>query len=941
MKVFFRKAFISSLAFTMLVSLTAFSQNKETHKSVPLDPEVRYGKLENGLTYYIKHNEKTEKRAEFYLANNVGAILETDSQDGLAHFCEHMCFNGTKNFPEKGILNYFETVGMEFGRNINAGTGKDMTYYLLMQTPVTREGIIDTALLALRDMSHNALFTESEIDAERGVIHEEWRTRRNANFRLSSAIDPVIYKDSKYAKRDIIGSLDVIDNCEYETLRSFYKEWYRSDLQAIVVVGDIDIDQIESKIKEFYSEIPSHKNPKERPVYEIPDNNEPLVAIATDKEAQNTNIRVYYKHDYVKPVNKDMQYYMESFKEELYTNMLNDRFNELVQKENPPFIFAFNYYGNFAGNKDAYTLGASANNSDVALGLKSILIENERVKQYGFTESELERAKTALLRDLEKGFKEKDQQQNKNLAFQYISHYLRNSPTPGITYEFELAQKLLPSIKIEEINQLAQDWITKENIVISITGPEKEDVIIPSEEEVLNILNEVKYANIEAYLDKVSNKPLMANIPAVGKVIDEKSDDLLGIKEWTLSNGVKIVLKPTDFKEDEILINAFSNGGTSLYGVEDLPSAEFATTVVNRSGISEFSLIELQKMLTGKVVNINPYINELYEGFNGNCAPDDLETALQLISLYFTNPRFDEVATNAFLSRYKSFLQNKSLNPDAVFRDSISFIVADRNPRKEPLNVDRLNKVNFEKAKEIYLERFADASDFTFVFTGNIDLEKSKSLIETYLGSLPTIDRNETWKDNNVRYPEGKVKTVIEKDLETAKNSIYVNYNGNFEYMLENRLLLKAIKHVLDIRYTKTIREEEGGTYGVEVWNNSTEYPYESFSLNIMFDCDPEKAEKLKSIVFDEIDNLLNNGPTEEDLNKAKENFLKNRENSLKENKFWLNSIVFNIKHDENILDHEKYENLIKSITSDKVKKAANKLLTQGNTIEIIMQPLN
>ena len=633
-----------------------------------------------------------------------------------------------------------------------------------------------------------------------------------------------------------------------------------------------------------------------------------------------------------------MQYYIESFQKLLYTSILNERFNELVQNENPPFIFAFNYYGNFAGNRDAYTLIASANNN-IVYSLESILIESERIKQHGLTESELDRAKTDLLRNLEKRFKEKDQQQNRRLAAQYGGHFLNNSPTPGIAYEFELAQKILPLIKISEVNELAQKWITNENIVITITGPEKEDVKIPSEEEVLNTLKKVKNTKLEAYVDKVSNKPLMANIPTAGKVIKEKTNDLIGTKELILANGIKVIIKPTDFKEDEILINAFSNGGSSLYSAVDLPSAEFATTVVGRSGISEFSLVELQKMLTGKVVNINPYIGELYEGFKGNCSPADLETALQLINLYFTNPRFDEKATNAFMSRYKAYLQNKSLNPDAVFKDSISFILADRNPRKEPLNIDRLNKVNFEKAKEIYLDRFADASDFTFVFTGNIDLENSRSLIETYLGSLPTIDRNETWKDNNVRYPEGKVKTVIEKDLETAKNSIYVNYNGNFEYNLENRLLLQAIKHVLDIRYTKSIREEEGGTYSVGIWNTSTEYPYESFSLNIKFDCDPEKAEKLKVIVFDEIDNLLKNGPDAEDLNKAKENFLKNRENSLKENKFWSRSIAFNIKHDENILDQEKYEELVKSITPDKIKKAANILLTQGNTIEIIMKP--
>ena len=937
MKIFRSNFFKAFLAIAILLPGLSFSQ-EQLKQPVPLDPEVRYGKLENGLTYYIKHNDKTEERAEFYLSNNVGAILETDEQNGLAHFCEHMCFNGTKYFPEKGILNYFETIGMEFGRNINAGTGKDMTNYYLMHTPVTREGIIDTALMTLRDWSHYVSFEEEEIDNERGVIHEEWRTRRNANFRLNTTLMPIIYQGSKYAERDIIGTLDVIDNSEYETLRNFYRDWYRPDLQAIIVVGDIDVDQIEEKIKTYFSEIPAKENAPERPTYDVPNNEEPIVAIATDKEAQNSNISVYYKHDYIKPEEKNMLYYVNSYAEALYTSMLNTRLNELVQKENPPFIFAYNYYGNFAGNKDAYTLGASANNIENAL--TALLTENQRVKQHGFTAGEFDRAKTDLLRQLEKAYKEKDQQQNRNLAFQFINHFSTNNPTPGAAFEYDFAQQVLPMIPLQEVNKLSNEWITDNNMVISITGPEKEGFKVPTEQEVLEIISNVKSMNLEAYVDEVSDKPLMETIPAAGKVTEETQDKDLGITKWQLSNGVKVVIKPTTFKEDEILINAFSKGGSSLYSVEDLPSAEFATTVVGRSGIADFSLIELEKMLTGKVVRVNPYIEDLYEGISGNCAPGDLETALQLINMYFTSPRFDQAATNAFMSRLGAFLQNKALNPDATFRDSVSFILANRNPRKEPLSAERLQEVNFEKAKEIYLDRFADASDFTFIFTGNIDVEKAKPLFETYLASLPSVNRNENWKDNNVRYPDGKLTKLIEKELETQKNTIFINLNGDFDYNLENRLLLQAIKHVLDIRYTERIREEEGGTYGVGVGISTSEYPVEDFGLNISFDCDPANAEKLKAIVYEEIEKIKEEGPSEVDLNKAKENFLKNRENALKENGFWSSSIAFNLKHDENILDHDQYNATVNAISVKKVQKAAKKWLSQGNNIEIILQPL-
>jgi len=929
----FLKLFIAIFA----IIPTLLFADDPSKQSVPLDPTVRYGKLENGLTYYIKHNQKPENRAEFHLVNNVGAILETDAQNGLAHFTEHMCFNGTKNFPGKGILNYFQTIGMQFGRNINAGTGLDATAYMLMQTPVTREGIIDTALLTLKDWSHNVLFTDEEIDAERGVIHEEWRTGKNADERLSNMISPIIYKGSKYAERDIIGTLDVIDNCPYDTLRQFYKDWYRTDLQAIIVVGDIDVGQIEAKIKKVFSDIPAQKNPKPRPTYDVPDNKEPLIAIATDKEAQNTNVDISFKHDYVEPANKNMDYYINSMKRQLYTNMLNSRFNELIQKENPPFVFAFNYYGTYAGNKDAYVLRAMANNN-VEYGLKTLLVENERVYQHGFTAGELERAKTDMLRNLEKSFKEKDQQQNARVAFQYRNHFLRNNPTPGIEFEYQFAQKILPAISLDDINQLSKKWITDENIVVSVTGPEKEEIVYPTEERVAALIKEVKSSKLDAYVDQVSNKPLIEKTPVAGKIKSENKENH-EITELVLSNNVKVIVKPTKFKEDEILINAFSKGGSSLYPVEDVASAEFATTIASTSGISEFSAIELQKMLTGKVININPYIDELYEGFNGNCAPNDLETALQLIHLYFTNPRFDETASGAIFSRYKAFLQNKSLNPDAVFQDSVSFILADRNPRKTPLSVEKIDAVNFERAKQIYLERFADASDFTFVFTGNIDINKAKPLFETYLGSLPTLNRNENWKDNNIHYPKGKVNKVVEKKLEVAKNTIFVNVNGDFEYNLENRMLLQTINNVLQIRYIERIREEEGGTYSPSIWSTTSHYPTPDFGFNVAFDCAPEKAEKLKGIVYEEIDNMIKNGPSEENLNKVKENFIKNRENELKENRFWLSSIEFNEKNNEDILNHSKYEAIVKSITAEKVKKAAAKLLTQGNIVEIILQP--
>lgn len=933
--------FIFTLCTIILLSNVGVkAQTTESSKKVPLDNKVRYGVLDNGLTYYIRANNLPKDRADFYIVFDVGAIQENDDQDGLAHLTEHMAFNGTKNFPKKGVLDFLERNGVAFGHNVNAFTSTDVTAYNLNDVPISDESVVDTALLILHDWSNYVAFEDEEIDAERKVVHEEWRTRRSASFRMMKQLMPTIYKGSKYANRDVIGSLDVIDNCSYETLRSFYRDWYRPDLEALIIVGDFDAEKMEEKVIALFSKVPKPINPKEREIFEIPNNKEPLIGIATDPEAQRNTIRVYYKHDNVKPDDKDVDYMRELLIRQLYNNMINNRLNELVQKENPPFIIGYSMYSGMERSKDAFMLIAMAKDNEIPRALTTVLQENERVRQHGFTQTEFERTKKDIIRGYEKAYKEKDKQRNNNYVWKYFSNFLTNEPSPGIEYEYVFTQTTLPEITLEEINSLPSKWITNENIVVSISGLEKEGVALPTKAEILSIVTNTKDVELDAYIDAVSDKPLVEDVPEGSMIINTETNDELGITIWTLGNGAEVILKKTDFKDDEILFNAYSFGGSSLVELESIPSADMTTTIASQSGVGEFDNITLQKMMAGKVLRLNPYINNLTEGFKGSTSPEDLETFMQLLYLYFEHPRFDEEASNAYLSRIMAWIQNSSTDPRSVSRDSISFLMADRNPRKSPMNADKLNKVEFEKIKVIYRDRFRDGSDFRFYFVGNIDEAKLKPLVETYIGGITSESRKETWKDNNVRPPANTVENEFSISMETPKATVFVNYNDDFKYDAENLVYLSAIRYILSLRYTETIREEEGGTYGVRVWVSTSKYPFEGFKLNMSFDCDPERAEALKAIIYDEVEKLQNVGPTEVDVHKTIEYFIKTREEDLKENRFWLNTLVSNDRNNLNTISASNYEDIVRKMTPKKIQEFSKKIFENSKNVEVVMMPL-
>jgi len=922
-----------------LLFIGNFQAKADKDDKVPVDPNVKKGKLDNGLTYYIRHNEVPENRAELYLFVNAGAVQETPDQNGLAHFCEHMAFNGTKHFPDKQVLDYMESIGVKFGHNVNAFTNREQTVYSLAEVPTDKETIIDSSLLVLLDWANYVSYEKEEIDKERGVIHEEWRTRRTPSFRMSRENDKVLFKGSKYAEHDVIGKLDVIDNCSYETLRSFYNDWYRPDLQAIAVVGDIDEELIEKKIKEKFSQIELPENPREHTIEQIPDNEEPLVGIATDKEASRSMMRILYKHDPVE--DKNMDYYRETIKQDLYTQMFRDRLEEYTQKENPPFIYGTAYYGSIAQSKDAYMSLAIPKNDQIEKALETIVKENIRLKRHGFTQSELERNKTELINNLKQEYDNRDKTKSKQYIWKYLSNFSSDEPIPGIEFKYEYAKKMLPEVTLEEMNKLPKQWITDKNMVVTINAVQTEENAIPEEAQVLNTINKIKGSEIEAYKEELVDKELISKAPVVGKIIDETKNEDLGTTEWTLDNGAKVIIKPTDFKDNEILMSAYSKGGRSLTTLEETPTARMLPNIISQSGVGDFSHTELKKKLAGKNVSLSPYLNELSEGFEGNCEPDDLETLLKLNYLYMTNPREDQVAFNAFLSRVKASIANKDKDPNNVFRDSIQYIMVGHNPRQKPVNTEYLDQVDFETMMNIYKDRFKDASDFTYFFVGNIDPEKSKPLIEKYIGGIKSIEREENWKNQSLMPPEGNYKQEFTKEMKVPKASTFVLYSGDFDYTHEDRVRMAAIEHILELRYTETIREEQGGSYGVYTSQMTNQFPEKSFKLLMMFDSDPERQDELANIVYEEVEKLYNEGPKEEDLNKAKKYFLKKREQDLKENDFWLNSLKHNYIHNENVIASENYEEIVKSLTVEEIKAAAGKYLKNANRVDLKMSSKN
>lgn len=907
---------------------------------VPVDPDIRIGKLENGLTYYLRQNKEPKERASFYIIQNVGAILEEDDQNGLAHFLEHMAFNGTKHFPGKGIINTLEKHGVAFGRNINAYTSQDQTVYNLSDVPVTSAGLIDTCLLVLNDWSDFLLLTDEEIDLERGVILEEWRTRRNATFRMQKKIFPVLFKDSKYAVRDVIGDLEVIKNFKPETLRKFYNDWYRTDLQAIAVVGDINVDEVENKIKTLFGSIPPEVNPPSRPFAAIPPHKETLFALSTDPEAPSYSVSIYIKHPATAPQNKNLLYYRDKIAIRLFNNIMRDRIAELLQKGEPPFVSGNIMYTSLTRNTDLFALVASAHPDKTDMALRSIYTEAQRVGRHGITHSELERAKSNLLTETETRWKQKDKIRNDQFVRAIVDHFLENEPLESIDFEWEALQQLLPSISAEELSAKAKQWLSEENRVVIVMGPEGPNVKLLDEAGTMSIMKEVEASEIEPYAEEVVATTLIDKEIKGSPIV--KSVRLLQMNaiEWTLANNARVVYRFADFQKDNVMLKAISPGGSSLYPPAELASATLVSDFIGNFGVGKFDAITLKKMLTGKNVQLSREISDLYESFSGNSSPKDFEILLQLLYLQFEEPRFDKEAYEALHSRYVAMVANLGKNPQKIMSDSLQMILSGYSPRTKLLVPELFDEISLEQMERIYRERFADAGDFTFFIVGNIDENSVKSLVEKYIGSLTDLPRNEEWKDTKVGMPDGKTLREIRIPLETEKAKVAVTFNNRIKWTPETNMAMNVVKDVLQLRYTEEIREKEGGTYGIGVAAQNLKYPRNEKMLRVSFDTDPGKAAHLKSIVYRETKKLAETGPEAEELNKVIKNVLKDREQVKPNNSYWMNILVDYYLNGVNFDLPANYEEIIRGMSIKDVRKFARKYFARPDVADVVFIPL-
>jgi len=910
---------------------------------LPVDEQVRFGKLDNGLTYYIRHNAYPEKRADFYIAQKVGSMQEEDNQAGLAHFLEHMAFNGSKNFPgKKTMLHYLETIGVKFGANVNAYTSFDETVYNLNDVPMIREGILDSCLLVLHDWSSFINLKEEQIDEERLVIKEEWRTRSGAQSRIWDKQLPVIFAGSKYADRMPIGKMEVVENFPPQTLRDYYHKWYRPDLQGIVVVGDIDVDKVEAKIKEMFADIAKPVDPAEREYFPVPDNDQPIVSVVTDPEAVMTQVTLYVKHDIIPDEIKMSQAgLLISIIKNLASSMLNDRLKEITQQADAPFSASYAYDGGFfvSKSKDSWTTIALSKEGKIDETLASLVRENLRIKKFGFTESEVERAKANILKQYENMYNNRNKELNRRYVQEYVRSFIDNEGIPGIEYEYNFLKQFSPMINAQAVNGMIQQLLNMDkNLVITVTGPEKDGIKYPTEAELLSVLKTVESEDIKAYVEEVSNEPLITQMPKAGTVTKTETDAKFGTTIWTLSNGIKVVIKKTDFKDDEINMFSTAYGGTSIVADADVHNAEMASMVPHVGGIGNFSATDLKKVLAGKTASVNPNISTWTQGMSGKSSIKDLETMLQLTYLYFTAPRKDEAAYNNIMELIKSQLKNLMSEPSYIFSLNTTKAKYGDNPRMQEMTYEDAEKLNYDRIIEIYKQIYSNPGSFTFSFVGNVDEATLKPLVEQYLASLPSGNKNVTYGKIDTSIRKGKFDNTFDQEMKTPKTSVFELYSANLKYGLKEKTELNALKQILDIVYVRTVREEAGGTYGVRVSTNMERIPAGQTTLQMTFDTDHERVAKISPIIDREVKKIAESGPDDADFQKVKEYMVKKYQEDVKQNGYWI--AVLNNKYFYNEDINSDYLSIVNSMTKDDIKAFTKSLISQGNFIEVIMNPI-
>jgi len=913
------------------------AQNIALPDTLPMDQAIIYGKMENGLTYYIRQNHKPEKRAELRLVVNAGSILEKDNQQGLAHFLEHMAFNGTEHFAKQDLVNYLEDIGMRFGPDINAYTSFDETVFML-QVPTDSTEIMEKAFLILSDWAHAISLEDDEIDKERGVVIEEWRLGRGASARIRDKQFPVLLYDSRYAERLPIGKKAVLDSFAHQSVRNFYHDWYRPDLMALVAVGDFDPGRIETLIKNNFSHLHNPADERVRKLYPVPDHTETLFSAVSDSEATYSRVSVYKKL----PVRHNLTTadYRSQLIKTLYNRMLNERLSELTRSENPPFLYAVSREGRMIRTKNFYILSAVVKDNGIPRGLDALLTEARRIKMYGFTATELERQKAALLRAREQQFNERDKTESSSFAAQYASSFLYDNSLPSITFRYELDKRFLPGIRLDEVDQLAKEWMSDDSRVILADAPEKKGLKLPDKTELAGVLTSVQNKQIDPYIDEAPAQPLLGIIPGGGKIESEEYEQNLDLHIWKLSNGIRVISKQTDFKNDEVRMSAFSPGGTSLVADSLLVAAETATGTILESGIGQFNRTQLQKYLTGRIVRVSPYLGELSEGFSGFASPKDLETMFQLIYLYFMEPRIDSTAFNAFRERLMAIYKNRSASPEAAFYDTLTATLTQNNPRYKPWTVKTLSEMDAEKSLKIFRDRFADAGDFTFIFVGNFAADSLKYMVQTYLAGLPDLKRHENWKDRTYRYPHGVISKKVYKGIE-PKSRTEIVITGPFQWNRKERYICGSMMQMLQIKLRERLREDLSGTYSISAGSSFDHYPLERYQLSFSFGCDPRRTDELTAEIFTQIDSLKNFAMKESYLEKIKEIELREYETDLKKNDFWISNLEYKYFNQEPVEDILDYPEMVRQLSMKEVQTAGQKFLDVNNFIKVVLLPEN
>ena len=911
---------------------------------IPADKEVRTGRLDNGLTYYIRHNEKPKGQADFYILHNVGAIQEEDDQQGLAHFLEHMAFNGTKNLPGKQLIEYLETVGVKFGYNLNAGTSWDQTVYNISDVPTSRQGIIDSAMLILHDWSHFIALRPEEIDSERGVIMEELRTRDGASWRSTMKLLQALGNGTRYEHRNLIGYLDGLKSFEHDALERFYKKWYRPDYQAIVIVGDLDAEATEARLKSLMADIPAPAaDAAQKEVIVVPDNEEPIVSIYTDPEMQGSRVQLFIKRPAMPTqMNDKVAWEVVNVIESFLTTMENARLQEIAMQPDAPFLGAGMGSGDVIGiipTLNATVFTAMTQDGKLAEGFEALYTEMEKIRRHGFTQSEFERAQENLMRQVERTYANRNDRTNEQFVNIYLENYRKNEPMPDAETEWKLDSMLIKMLNVETVNAFAKETIQPTNQVIVITAPEKEGIANPTEEEILAIREKVTASEIEAYEDDVVKEPLIPEGTQlkgspVKKTVENKE---YGATVWTLANGTQIVVKPTKFKADEVRMNAQSKGGLSILPDAEYYMGEMMPAVSSMSGVGKFSATELRKQLSGKSATVQPSVGEYASAVNASCSPKDIETMLQLVYLNFTQPRFDRNDYDNLMKMLRTQLENAKSNPDFQMQEKVIDVLYGHNPRRQVISTELLDEFSFEALPAIYKKLYPDGNSFRFTFVGNIDPETLKPLVEKYIGSIPASKKPMTFADDKAYPVKGEVTEDFSTPMQQPKVSVNYTFTGDMDYSLENKAALSFLTQALNSRYLVSICEEKGGTYGVQVYGSTDWIPRETYTMTIAFDTNAEMADELCEIILKELRTIAEEGPLTEDIEKHREFMLKNWKNSLDENGPWMQYLQ--AKYGSGLDYLAGQEQAIRSLTNADVQALAKKILDDGNMVKVVMRP--